>query len=237
MRKMFTLFLVVFFSLFINIYAESEMGLIDTDIAKEIIRLEKHGKIVNDDNVWKKTIFGDFDKHPFSLGISVPSVVIEESSKVSSSVIFFLQYKLNKFSAALYYVLGANIETKISEQGFSGKVILSSPLILALKYYYINDDKKFRLFFGIGEQYSIISNDSFLYTDGNNVIKLKTKLSNNGLNPVFLIGGETQLTSNLWILLEMNICHFSSEVTGIPNNLKTLPINTIYTAMGFKITF
>jgi outer membrane protein W len=237
MRKLLLLILVLSFSFFVNIYAKTEEGPIDPDIAKEIAELEKQEKVVHNENILQKAIFGDFDKKPFSFGTSVPSVSIEESSTVSSAVIFFLQYKLNKFGIALYYVLGANIEPKTSEQGVSGKVILSSPLIVALKYYYVDDPKKFRLYCGVGEQYSLISHDSLIYTANSIDTKLKTKLENNGLNPIFLLGAETQLTSDFWILIEMNLGHFSARVTGISGNDIILPVNTIRVALGFKIVF
>jgi hypothetical protein len=62
-------------------------------------------------------------------------------------------------------------------------------------------------------------------------------LENNGLNPIFLLGAETQLTSDFWILIEMNLGHFSARVTGISGNDIILPVNTIRVALGFKIVF
>ena len=133
-----------------------------------------------------------------------------------------VQYKVRKIAFFGTYSLGSGKNQELSSANISGNVYISTPVMLGVRYYGIEDDN-FKMFVGFGGQWSYIDKGGFAYTTYtgktiDTVNKLQTSLNNIGLSTFCQVGIESHIRKFLWLTIGMTISGSKRMEIKIPNS-------------------
>lgn len=176
-----------------------------------------------DGNEIAKILVGEVEKNPLSFsmvmtafGTNSETVLnagqtdyITKTETTSPVLQLSVQYKVRKFAFFGTYSLGSGKNQELSSANLSGNVYISTPVMLGVRYYGIEDDN-FKMFVAFGGQWSYIDKGGFAYTTYtgktiDTVDKLKASLNNNGLSTFCQIGIESRIRKFLWLTLGITL--------------------------------